>query len=287
MRLCFANPSHAAIREGVAALAEVCRREFGVPARSANVGTTCGQLGVSGMRSGRILCAAAAFVLATSAAFAQQSGVAELAAYQGPDRQQRLVEGAKREKELTFYSSIPPADISAMVAAFDKKYGLKVKVWRADSEGFLQRVLSEARARRFEGRRHGGIELGARAALPGGPAARSEIPLSCEHHRASDHTTPAVGCSLPQPFRSGLQHQSDQPRTACPDPMPSSRDRNGGASSASRPKISIGLPKSSATSARSADCACFAKSWIRTAFPCARAIACLIIWSQPAKCRWH
>ncbi len=37
MRLCFANPSHASIREGVAALAEVCRREFGVPARSANV----------------------------------------------------------------------------------------------------------------------------------------------------------------------------------------------------------------------------------------------------------
>jgi 2-aminoadipate transaminase len=36
-RLCFANPSHEAIREGVAALAEVCRREFGVPARIANV----------------------------------------------------------------------------------------------------------------------------------------------------------------------------------------------------------------------------------------------------------
>jgi iron(III) transport system substrate-binding protein len=102
------------------------------------------------MRSGRILCAAAAFVLVASAAFAQQGGVDELASYQGPDRQQRLVEGAKREKELTFYSSIPPADISAVVAAFDKKYGLKVKVWRADSEGFLQRVLNEARARRFE-----------------------------------------------------------------------------------------------------------------------------------------
>jgi 2-aminoadipate transaminase len=37
MRLCFANPSHAAIRAGVAALAEVCRREFGVPDRIANV----------------------------------------------------------------------------------------------------------------------------------------------------------------------------------------------------------------------------------------------------------
>ena len=36
-RLCFANPSPEAIRAGIAALAEVCRREFGVPARIANV----------------------------------------------------------------------------------------------------------------------------------------------------------------------------------------------------------------------------------------------------------
>jgi 2-aminoadipate transaminase len=37
LRLCFANPSHAAIREGVAALADVCHRKFGVPVRTANV----------------------------------------------------------------------------------------------------------------------------------------------------------------------------------------------------------------------------------------------------------
>jgi 2-aminoadipate transaminase len=36
-RLCFASPTHAEIREGIATLAEVCRREFGVPLRSANV----------------------------------------------------------------------------------------------------------------------------------------------------------------------------------------------------------------------------------------------------------
>jgi 2-aminoadipate transaminase len=37
LRLCFASPSVQQIREGVAALADVCRKEFGVPARSANV----------------------------------------------------------------------------------------------------------------------------------------------------------------------------------------------------------------------------------------------------------
>jgi 2-aminoadipate transaminase len=37
MRLCFASPSHEQIREGVAVLADVCRKEFGVPIRSGNV----------------------------------------------------------------------------------------------------------------------------------------------------------------------------------------------------------------------------------------------------------
>ncbi|WGS01181.1 PLP-dependent aminotransferase family protein [Bradyrhizobium sp. ISRA443] len=37
LRLCFASPSHQQIREGIAVLAEVCRKEFGVPTRSSNV----------------------------------------------------------------------------------------------------------------------------------------------------------------------------------------------------------------------------------------------------------
>jgi 2-aminoadipate transaminase len=37
LRLCFASPSHEEIREGIAVLAEVCRREFGVPERSGNI----------------------------------------------------------------------------------------------------------------------------------------------------------------------------------------------------------------------------------------------------------
>src|SRR3954466_11482390 len=41
------------------------------------------------------------------AARAQGNGVAEIAAYEGADRERRLIEGAKKEKELTFYSSIP------------------------------------------------------------------------------------------------------------------------------------------------------------------------------------
>ena len=42
MRLCFANPSVEVIRDGVAKLADVCRAEFGVPKRSANVERSAG-----------------------------------------------------------------------------------------------------------------------------------------------------------------------------------------------------------------------------------------------------
>jgi 2-aminoadipate transaminase len=37
MRLCFASVSHEDIREGIKVLADACRREFGVPARSGNI----------------------------------------------------------------------------------------------------------------------------------------------------------------------------------------------------------------------------------------------------------
>jgi 2-aminoadipate transaminase len=40
LRLCFASPSAEEIRQGVATLADVCRREFGVPTRSGNVEQT-------------------------------------------------------------------------------------------------------------------------------------------------------------------------------------------------------------------------------------------------------
>ena len=92
---------------------------------------------------------ALAFVTAASV-LAQAPRLSDIAAYEGPDREKRLVEGAKREGELMLYSSIPVEDIAVLTAAFDKKYGVKVKVWRSDSEGFLQRIVNEARARRYE-----------------------------------------------------------------------------------------------------------------------------------------
>ena len=74
----------------------------------------------------------------------------EAAVYQGADRQQRLLDGAKKEGELMIYSSTPADDMAALTAAFEKKYGSKVKLWRSGSDKVLQRVVTEGRARRFE-----------------------------------------------------------------------------------------------------------------------------------------
>jgi ABC-type Fe3+ transport system substrate-binding protein len=76
------------------------------------------------------------------------SPVAELATYEGSDRLEKLIEGAKREGELTIYTSAQTTDLGPVVEAFEKKYGVKASIWRAGSEAVLNRALQEARAGR-------------------------------------------------------------------------------------------------------------------------------------------
>ena len=73
---------------------------------------------------------------------------ADLALYEGPDRLERLVDGARREGELSIYTSAEVADIGAIVEAYEKKYGIKASIWRGGSEAVLNRALQEARAGR-------------------------------------------------------------------------------------------------------------------------------------------
>ena len=75
---------------------------------------------------------------------------ASIATYTGADRMQRLIDGAKKEGEITIYTSAPSDDMMALTAAFEKKYGIKAKVWRASSEKVLGRGITEARGNRFD-----------------------------------------------------------------------------------------------------------------------------------------
>jgi iron(III) transport system substrate-binding protein len=92
---------------------------------------------------------AAAAVLAVAAPapaqIKQNATATEVATYAKADREQKLVEGAKKEGELTVYTSAQTDDIGVLASAFEKKYGIKVNVWRASSEKVLQRAIQEAR----------------------------------------------------------------------------------------------------------------------------------------------
>lgn len=68
--------------------------------------------------------------------------------YAGADRQQRLVEAAKKEGALLFYTTTPTEYAKELIEPFETRYGIKVNVWRARSEAILQRVLTEARGNR-------------------------------------------------------------------------------------------------------------------------------------------
>src|SRR2546428_787190 len=81
---------------------------------------------------------------------AQPADVAALALYGGGDREQRLVKGARAQREINLYSSLVLEDLNALAAAFDRKYGVKLKFWRAGSEKVVQRIVTEARAGRFD-----------------------------------------------------------------------------------------------------------------------------------------
>jgi ABC-type Fe3+ transport system substrate-binding protein len=105
------------------------------------------------MKIRRILPGACALLLGAALALpaAAQLGAtaAEVAAYSKPDRAQKLLEGAKKEGALEMYTSAQNKDMGALVDAFEKKYGVKVTMWRASSEKVLQRAVQEARAGRF------------------------------------------------------------------------------------------------------------------------------------------
>jgi iron(III) transport system substrate-binding protein len=68
--------------------------------------------------------------------------------YRGADRDARLVERAKREGRVVLYTSLAPTESQPLAAAFEKKYGVKVELWRALSDQVVRRTITEAQARR-------------------------------------------------------------------------------------------------------------------------------------------
>jgi len=95
----------------------------------------------------------AVFVLLLASASprpADAQTIADIAGYSGPDRTQRLIDGAKKEGTLSLYSSAEVNDTLAITGAFEKAYGVKVQLWRGSSEDVLRRAVTEAHGGRYD-----------------------------------------------------------------------------------------------------------------------------------------
>ena len=81
-------------------------------------------------------------------ATASAQTAAEIVKYGGPDREQRLIEGAKREGQVVLYSAMIVNQAQRPLAAgFMKKYPfVKMTFYRADSEELLAKLSAEVRA---------------------------------------------------------------------------------------------------------------------------------------------
>ena len=91
-----------------------------------------------------------AFLLAVAAPSASAQSFAELASNDSPSRHQRLAEAAQQEGSLTVYTSNAAETIEVLRADFEKRYGVRVNVWRASSAKVLQRMVAEKRANRWD-----------------------------------------------------------------------------------------------------------------------------------------
>jgi iron(III) transport system substrate-binding protein len=69
--------------------------------------------------------------------------------YRGLDRDARLVERARQEGMVVLYTSLAPTESKPLAEAFEKKYGVRVDLWRALSDKVVQRVITESQAKRY------------------------------------------------------------------------------------------------------------------------------------------
>ena len=87
-----------------------------------------------------------AVVVCHGAAWAQTPE--DVLTYRGPDREQKLVEGAKKEGQVVIYAAmIQNQAMRPMADGFGRKYPfIKLTTWRADSEDIVQKAAAEVRA---------------------------------------------------------------------------------------------------------------------------------------------
>ena len=141
----------------------------------------------------KIFSAVLFIVFLTTTAWSQTgkpSSAADLASYSGSDRERLLVEGAKREGKVVWYTTLAAEQNKQIANTFEAKYpGVKVETFRTGSSALVQRVLNEAQAGRH-------IVDAIETTLPGLLSFRDNQLLLA-------YTSPHLGC-----FSRGIQRES-------------------------------------------------------------------------------
>jgi len=91
-----------------------------------------------------------ALVTLTGMAAAAPAGVEQLAGYKGKDREQVLIEGAKKEGALSVYSAMNAKDSKPMVDGFSKRYPfIKIDLFAGRGEDVVARLITEQKGRKY------------------------------------------------------------------------------------------------------------------------------------------
>ena len=82
----------------------------------------------------------------------QAASVEEVALYNKTDRQKMLVEGARKEGKVSWYTSLIVDQVVRPVKeAFEKEYPfLQVEYFRGNSERLVQKMFAEYQGKRYE-----------------------------------------------------------------------------------------------------------------------------------------
>ena len=107
--------------------------------------------GIPAGRLARCLPAVLIVMCLQATAASAQTPDESILTYMGQDRTERLIAGAKREGQVTYYSAmIVNQALRPLTAAFQKKYPfIKMNYWRADSEDIHTRMSTEMRANKL------------------------------------------------------------------------------------------------------------------------------------------
>lgn len=170
----------------------------------------------------RLLFAAAFAVSAGPAveqAFAQDTSVIDkIATYKGADREKMLLEGAKKEGTVTFYSSLTVDQmLRPMIDGFKAKYPfMNPRYVRDDPPQMLQKLMAESRANNmvadvFE---NTGLEVPVRRAGIVRPFWSPELEAYPAAHRSPDNYWAATRFSYLGPcYNTNLVKASEAPKT--------------------------------------------------------------------------